>query len=92
VRGGIAPGPHATLRENTERPITAEVGSNRIVGVDPAAILAEVGSNRIVGVDPAAILVAYRDVMSGEAAESQIPEMWDGKAAQRIAEILSKTL
>jgi UDP-N-acetylglucosamine 2-epimerase (non-hydrolysing) len=29
-----------TLRENTERPITAEMGSNRIVGTDPARILA----------------------------------------------------
>ena len=28
-----------TLRENTERPITAEVGSNRIVGTDPAKIV-----------------------------------------------------
>ncbi len=32
--------PCLTLRENTERPITAEVGSNRIVGTDPARILA----------------------------------------------------
>ncbi len=32
--------PCLTLRENTERPITAEVGSNQIVGTDPATILA----------------------------------------------------
>jgi UDP-N-acetylglucosamine 2-epimerase (non-hydrolysing) len=32
--------PCLTLRENTERPITAEVGSNRIVGTDPANIIA----------------------------------------------------
>ncbi|NLF29414.1 MAG: UDP-N-acetylglucosamine 2-epimerase (non-hydrolyzing) [Planctomycetes bacterium] len=32
--------PCLTLRENTERPITAEVGSNRIVGTDPQKILA----------------------------------------------------
>ena len=31
--------PCLTLRENTERPITAEVGSNRIVGTDPEKIL-----------------------------------------------------
>ena len=31
--------PCLTLRENTERPITAEVGSNRVVGTDPAKIL-----------------------------------------------------
>ena len=32
--------PCLTLRENTERPVTAEIGSNRIVGTDPAKILA----------------------------------------------------
>jgi len=67
--------PCLTLRENTERPITAEVGSNRIVGVDPDNILA-----------------AYRDVMSGAAREPQIPDLWDGQAAKRIAKILVETL
>jgi UDP-N-acetylglucosamine 2-epimerase (non-hydrolysing) len=32
--------PCLTLRENTERPITVEMGTNRIVGQDPAKILA----------------------------------------------------
>jgi len=31
--------PCLTLRENTERPVTAEVGSNRIVGTDPERVL-----------------------------------------------------
>jgi UDP-N-acetylglucosamine 2-epimerase (non-hydrolysing) len=31
--------PCLTLRENTERPITAEVGSNRVVGTDTTRIL-----------------------------------------------------
>ncbi|MBN2316394.1 MAG: UDP-N-acetylglucosamine 2-epimerase (non-hydrolyzing) [Sedimentisphaerales bacterium] len=31
--------PCLTLRENTERPITAEIGSNRIVGTNPARII-----------------------------------------------------
>jgi len=31
--------PCLTLRENTERPITAEVGTNQIVGTDPARII-----------------------------------------------------
>ncbi len=30
--------PCLTLRENTERPITAEIGSNQVVGTDPARI------------------------------------------------------
>lgn len=32
--------PCITLRENTERPITAEIGSNQVVGTDPDRILA----------------------------------------------------
>jgi UDP-N-acetylglucosamine 2-epimerase (non-hydrolysing) len=32
--------PCLTLRNNTERPITAEIGSNRIVGTDPKNIIA----------------------------------------------------
>ena len=32
--------PCITLRENTERPVTAEIGSNQIVGTDPKRILA----------------------------------------------------
>jgi UDP-N-acetylglucosamine 2-epimerase (non-hydrolysing) len=32
--------PCITLRENTERPVTAEIGSNQIVGTDPEKILA----------------------------------------------------
>ncbi len=32
--------PCLTLRETTERPVTVEVGSNKVVGTDPAAILA----------------------------------------------------
>jgi UDP-N-acetylglucosamine 2-epimerase (non-hydrolysing) len=32
--------PCLTLRENTERPVTAQVGSNRVVGSDPERILA----------------------------------------------------
>lgn len=31
--------PCLTLRENTERPVTAELGTNRLVGSDPARIL-----------------------------------------------------
>lgn len=32
--------PCITLRENTERPVTCEVGSNQLVGVDPKAVIA----------------------------------------------------
>lgn len=61
--------PCLTLRENTERPATCEVGSNRLVGSDPARII-----------------VAFDEIMSGPARNGRIPPLWDGKAAQRIAE------
>ena len=49
--------PCLTLRENTERPVTAQVGSNRIVGTDPRRILgayreAMDGKGRAYGIPP----------------------------------------
>ncbi len=63
--------PCLTLRKNTERPITVEIGSNQIVGTATDAIVA-----------------AFERTMSGKNAEPQIPPLWDGHAAERIAEIL----
>jgi len=67
--------PCLTLRENTERPITIELGSNQLVGTDTQAILE-----------------AYRSVTSGEASTGQQPPLWDGKAAERIVEIILREL
>jgi UDP-N-acetylglucosamine 2-epimerase (non-hydrolysing) len=67
--------PCLTLRENTERPITTEVGSNRVVGTDPRKILA-----------------AFEDVLAGEFRQVQVPPLWDGHAAERIARILLEKL
>lgn len=65
--------PCLTLRENTERPITIDVGCNQLVGWQ---------SDRI--------LKAFRRAMDQDMADIRIPEKWDGKAAERIAEILHK--
>jgi UDP-N-acetylglucosamine 2-epimerase (non-hydrolysing) len=65
--------PCLTIRENTERPVTVEMGTNRLVGSDPERILAayrELQKGRIKG--PGAIS----------------PPLWDGGAARRIAEIV----
>jgi UDP-N-acetylglucosamine 2-epimerase (non-hydrolysing) len=67
--------PCLTLRENTERPITAELGSNQVVGTD---------SDKIVQ--------AYRKVIDGNQREPQIPPLWDGRAAERIVNILVEKL
>lgn len=65
--------PCLTMRANTERPITCEVGSNRLVGNKPENILA-----------------AFRDIMSGGGPPCGIPPLWDGRAADRIVEILMR--
>ena len=62
--------PCLTLRENTERPITIEQGTNRLVGTDPRKILA-----------------GYRAALSAER-NARIPELWDGNAGRRIADII----
>jgi UDP-N-acetylglucosamine 2-epimerase (non-hydrolysing) len=63
--------PCLTMRENTERPVTVEQGTNRLVGIDPAGIL------------PAAM-----EVLDRPTPLTRIPELWDGKASIRIADVL----
>jgi len=67
--------PCLTLRENTERPTTAEIGSNQIVGTNPDVIIK-----------------AYRQATGGNWRETQIPPLWDGRAAERIVKILLEKL
>lgn len=62
--------PCLTLRTTTERPVTVDVGSNTLVGDDPAA------------------LTPYLDqVMDGTYKPHAIPELWDGNAGARIAQV-----
>jgi UDP-N-acetylglucosamine 2-epimerase (non-hydrolysing) len=63
--------PCITLRENTERPVTVEIGSNEIVGLDIALAVQK-----------------SRAALNGNGKRGRIPELWDGKAAQRIVDIL----
>jgi UDP-N-acetylglucosamine 2-epimerase (non-hydrolysing) len=64
--------PCLTLRNNTERPITIEQGSNRLVGSNPARIICA-----------ARKILSGRVSYAGRA-----PELWDGHAADRIVEAL----
>lgn len=68
--------PCLTLRNNTERPITIELGTNVLVGTDPERIKAE----------------ARKALEGGGRKDHTIPPLWDGKAAERICSDLSSRL
>ena len=65
--------PCLTVRENTERPVTTEIGTNILVGRDISRLREAVHS-----------------IQRGETKKGQIPSLWDGKAAKRIAAILAQ--
>jgi UDP-N-acetylglucosamine 2-epimerase (non-hydrolysing) len=67
--------PCVTVRENTERPITVEEGTNVLAGTDPVNVIA-----------------AAREAIAGRARKGRRPALWDGRAAERIVEILAKEL
>jgi UDP-N-acetylglucosamine 2-epimerase (non-hydrolysing) len=64
--------PCFTLRANTERPITVEVGTNVLLGLAPERIA-----------DVATLLA------EAPGKPARVPPLWDGKAAERIADVLS---
>ena len=64
--------PCITLRDNTERPETCTVGTNELIGTNPAAVKP-----------------ALDKLYAGEWKKGEIPELWDGHAAERIVEILA---
>lgn len=47
------------------------------------------GTNTLCGTDPTKIVEAYRRCRAATAAGGRVPEKWDGKAAERIAELLA---
>jgi UDP-N-acetylglucosamine 2-epimerase (non-hydrolysing) len=65
--------PCLTLRENTERPVTVELGTNRVVGTDEGRIVSEA---------EAALLKAK------SAGPPRLPPLWDGRAAERVLDAL----
>jgi UDP-N-acetylglucosamine 2-epimerase (non-hydrolysing) len=67
--------PCITVRENTERPITVDEGTNEVVGTDPARIKQ-----------------AAAKVLRGEGKRGRRPQLWDGRAAERIVEVLRREL
>jgi len=49
------------------------------------------GTNVLVGSDPLRIVAAVEQILAGEKKQGVIPELWDGRAADRIVKILLST-
>ena len=51
-----------------------------------------IGTNQLVGRDFARLKTEFRKILSGEAKKGNKPPLWDGKAADRIAQVLTSTM
>lgn len=67
--------PCFTLRDNTERPVTVEVGSNYLVGATPQEALRQILEALEIGPKT-----------------GRVPDLWDGRAAERIFDVLELRL
>jgi UDP-N-acetylglucosamine 2-epimerase (non-hydrolysing) len=67
--------PCLTMRDNTERPITVEEGTNTLVGRDRERIAS-----------------CLTEILAGRGKRGRRPELWDGRAATRIADDLAAWL
>ena len=65
--------PCITLRENTERPITVEMGTNTITGTDPTKIVSA---------------ATHALENQSTQASPRVPPLWDGHTADRILDVL----
>jgi len=63
--------PCLTVRDNTERPITTTLCTNKLIGIDYRRIPQEVDL-----------------VLAANSVEHTVPDLWDGKAANRISTII----
>ena len=51
-----------------------------------------VGTNELIGTDPGALPPALERLFAGKWKKGAIPEKWDGRTGERIAEILERLL
>jgi UDP-N-acetylglucosamine 2-epimerase (non-hydrolysing) len=66
--------PCITLRENTERPVTVTMGTNYLIK--------DMNTERI--------LETISDATNSCAKKGEVPPLWDGKASERILEIIKR--
>lgn len=65
--------PCLTLRTETERPLTEQVGTNLVVGHNKDKVLSSIDI-----------------ILAGGWKKGAVPELWDGHAAERIADVLTQ--
>lgn len=68
--------PCLTFRDTTERPITVELGTNILMA----------------DLNPDTVMTEVHNILDGRAKAGVVPPLWDGKAAERIREILVSEL
>lgn len=68
--------PCLTFRENTERPVTVELGTNQLLK----------------DLDVENVKTKMMDILGGKAKKGIVPPLWDGHTSERIAEILVRTM
>lgn len=68
--------PCMTFRDTTERPVTVDLGTNFLMK----------------DLNPETVRIQMEDILNGNAKQGVIPPLWDGKASERIANILVKKL
>lgn len=47
------------------------------------------GTNKLVGTDPDLIVSEAERILGGDLPEARVPDLWDGRAAERIVDVLS---
>jgi UDP-N-acetylglucosamine 2-epimerase (non-hydrolysing) len=71
--------PCLTFRNNTERPVTVEVGTNRLIGANPDNLLDEAEKMLI-------------NTSRQPLADYVPPPLWDGHASERIVRVIREFL
>ena len=65
--------PCLTFRNSTERPVTVELGTNQLID----------------DLDPETASRKIQEILGGRVKRGQVPPLWDGRTADRIAEIIT---